>query len=92
MLDKIMFQAEPRFGMQPAPLAPIRMHGSAAALVAPTEIDGDATIRCECGGTIDTRRACMRGRIPHGLHFQGVPCDSCDRTYTIELADPTINP
>jgi len=36
-----------------------------------------AHLRCECGGLIEVIRATF-------WQMSGVPCDSCDKTYTIE--------
>lgn len=46
-----------------------------------------ATFGCECGGVADTEMAAMRPLLTGDGIWRhcGVPCDGCERTYTVEV-------
>ena len=99
-MNSVLFKAETTFGTEPEPhivyedvtVEPVgpwgdmritgwsgRSHRLGAA-----ELVGHITLICECGGTVDTARAGTPGRTRDGLSWLGVPCDGCERTYTVE--------
>lgn len=52
----------------------------------PAEYELHGRFMCECGGTVDTKKSKLCDRTTDGTcRYRGTPCDSCERTYTVEV-------
>jgi C4-type Zn-finger protein len=46
----------------------------------------------ECAATIRTADAAFSMQIEGGVQFQGVPCDCCGATFTVEILNESQTP
>lgn len=87
-MDTVTLVKETTFGTEPATAFARLRHaeGVAAGVIATMATPVlSGSFECECGGTVSV--AVEVGKTAHG-----VPCDSCDRTYTVESYGPPADP
>jgi hypothetical protein len=86
--EDIRYKVETTLGT-PAGDGPVKPMPIEEQLMA--EYDGDITTECpSCfvpdGGMVRTEKAQVREVHPTLIRWTGVPCDKCDKTYTLEAA------